>query len=37
MKTKKTFDEYWEEWKDYFYMNVEKDEAKKVEILLRRG
>ena len=25
-----TFKEYWEEWKDYFYMNVEKDEAKKI-------
>jgi hypothetical protein len=25
-----TFEDYWEEWKDYFYMNVEKDEAQKI-------
>ena len=24
------FEDYWEEWKGYFYMNVAKDEAEKI-------
>lgn len=25
-----TFDEWWEDWKDYYYLNVSQEEAKEI-------